>query len=123
MQLFNKCCPGRQRAGGHAVGTFMVKVLFNLFEDSIFLQHIQHMFFNFHTWFLQGLCFYVMPCSLQFVSNFLVKNAFLEIGIFLYLFFHKFLCIFHNSKTIQGIWIDLNRDVDLDDQARCSQVA
>ena len=32
---------------------------------------------------------------------------FLEIGNFLYLFFffHKFLCIFRNSKTIQGIWM------------------
>ena len=42
---------------------------------------------------------------------------------FLYLFFHKFLCIFHNSKAIQGIWMDLYRDVDPDDQARCTQVA
>ena len=32
---------------------------------------------------------------------------FLEIGIFLYLFFfHKFLCLFHDSKTIQCIWMD-----------------
>ena len=42
---------------------------------------------------------------------------------FLYLFFHKFLCIFHNSKIIQGIWMDLYRGVDPDDQARCIQVA
>ena len=54
---------------------------------------------------------------------FLVKNAFFGDSYFLYLFFKKFLCIFHNSKTIQGIWIDLYRDVDPDDQARCTQVA
>ena len=43
---------------------------------------------------------------------------FLKIGIF-----YIYLCIFHNSKTIQGIWMDLYRDVDPDDQARCKQVA
>ena len=48
---------------------------------------------------------------------------FWEIGISLYLFFHKFLSIFHNSKTIQGIWMDLYRDVDPDDEASCTQVA
>ena len=48
---------------------------------------------------------------------------FLEIGIFLYLFFHKFWCISHNSKTIQGIWMDLYRDVDPDYQAHFTQVA
>ena len=31
------------------------------------------------------------------------------------IFFHKFLCIFHNSKTILGIWMDLYRDVGPDD--------
>ena len=65
----------------------------------------------------------MMPCSFQLVPNFLVKMHFLEVGIFLYYFFHKFLCIFHNSKTIQGIWMDLNRDVDPDDQARCTELA
>ena len=47
---------------------------------------------------------------------------FLEIGIFLYLFFHKFLCIFHDCKTIQGIWMDLYRNADPDDQASFTQV-
>ena len=42
---------------------------------------------------------------------------FLEIGIFLYLCFHKFRCIFHNYKTIKGIWMGLYRDVDPDDLA------
>ena len=51
------------------------------------------------------------------------ENAFFGERYFLYLFFHKFLYIFHNSKTIQGIWMDLNRDVDPVDQARCTQVA
>ena len=55
-------------------------------------------------------------------SHFLVKNDrkmhFFEIGIFLYLFFHKFLCVFHNSKTIQGIWMDFYTDIDADDQPR-----
>ena len=64
-----------------------------------------------------------MPCYFQLVPNFLVKNAFLVISNFLYLFFHKFLCIFHDFKSIQGIWIDHNRDVGPDDQARCTQVA
>ena len=64
-----------------------------------------------------------MPCSFQLLPTFFVKNANFEIGIFVYLFFHKFLCIFHNSKAIQGIWMDLYRDVDPDDQARCTQVA
>ena len=73
-----------RRAGGWVVSPFSVNVLFNLFADSIFLQSIQPTFFNFHTWFLQGLYFYVMPCSLQLVPNFLVKNAFFEIGIFMY---------------------------------------
>ena len=27
--------------------------------------------------------------------------------------FHKFLCKFHNSKTIQGIWMDLYEGLDL----------
>ena len=58
--------------------------------DSIFSQSIQPAFFKFHTCFLQGLCFYVMPCSFQLVPNVSVKMHFLEIGIFIYLFFHKF---------------------------------
>ena len=44
--------------------------------DSIFSQSIHLWLFKFHTWFLQGLCFHVMPCSFQLVSNFLLKNAF-----------------------------------------------
>ena len=89
--------------GGQACGAFLVNVLVDLFADSIFSQSIQPAFFKFHTWFLQGLCFHVIPCSFQWVPNFLVKMHFLEMGIFLYLFFHKFMYIFHNSKTIQGI--------------------
>ena len=68
----------------------------------------------------------LLSCDAMFFvvgSQFFVKNAFFGNGIFLYLFFHKLLCIFHNSKTIQGIWMDLNRDVDPDDQASCTQVA
>ena len=55
---------------------FLVNVLVNLFADSIFWRSIQPAFFKFQTWFLQGLCFHVMPCSFQLVPNFLVKNAF-----------------------------------------------
>ena len=68
----------------------------------------------------------LLACDAMFFvvgSQYLVKNAFSEIGIFLCLFFHNFLCIFLNSKIIQGIWMDLYRDVDPDDQARCTQVA
>ena len=109
------------QAGGQAARSWF-NVLVNLFSDSIFSQSIQPAFFKFHTWFLQGHCFHVMPCFFQLVSNFLVKMHFLEIGIFFYLFFHKFLCMLHNSKTIQDILMDLYRDVDPDDQARCIQV-
>ena len=116
----------RQRAAGvRQVGRqpFFVNDLLNLFADSIFLQSIQPTFYNFHTCFLQGLCFYVMPCSFQLVPNVLVKNAFLGDGYFLYLFFPHF-CVYSIApKTIQGIWMDLYRDVDPDDQARCTQVA
>ena len=102
---------------------FLVNVLVNRLADSIFSQSIKPAFFKFHTWFFQGLCFHVMPCSFQLVPNFLVKNAFFGDRYFLYLFYHKFLCIFHNSNSIQGISIDLYRNVDPDDQARCTQVA
>ena len=64
-----------------------------------------------------------MPCSFQLVPNVLVKNAFLEIGIFLYFFFTNFCVYSITPKTTQGIWMDLYRDVDPDDQARCTQVA
>ena len=100
---------------------FLVSVLVNLFADSIFSQSIQPAFFKFHTWFLQGLCFHKVPCSFQLVPNCLVKNAFFEIGIFFIFFF--FTNFFVYSKTIQGIWMDLYRDVDPDDQACCTQVA
>ena len=95
-----------------------VNVLVNLWADSILSQSVQSAFFKFRTLFFQGVCFHVMPFFFSWF-NYFVKNAFFEIGIFLYLFFHKFLCIFHNSKTIQGIWIDLYRNVDPDDQVRC----
>ena len=49
-------------------------------------------------------------------------SFFLTLDIFASVFFHNFLCIFHNSTTIQGTWMDLNRDVDPDKQARCPQV-
>ena len=102
----------------------MVNVMFNLFADSIFLQIIQPTFFNFRTWFLQGLCFYVMPFSFQLVPNFLVKMHFLEIGIFfIFIFFINFCVYSITPKTIQGIWMDLYRDVDPDDQALCTQGA
>ena len=106
-------------------GAFLVNVYVKLLADSIFAQGIGPAFFKFHTCFFQGLCFHVMPCYFQLVPNFLVKNAFLEICPFLYFFFffYKFLCIFIDSKTIQGIWMNLYRDVDPDDQARCTQVA
>ena len=102
--------------------SFFVNVLVNLLADSIFSQSIQPAFFKFHTWYLQGLCFYVMPCSFQLVSNFLVKNAFYWRKVFFIIILSQFLCIFHNSKTIQGICLDLYTDVDPDDQARCTQV-
>ena len=78
---------------GRAAGEFLVNVLVNLFADLIFSQSIQPAFFKFQTWLLQGLCFQVMPCSFQLVPNFLVKMHFLEIGIFLYLFFTNF-CVY-----------------------------
>ena len=66
----------------------------------------------------------MMQCAFQLVPNFLVQNAFFEDRYFFYIyFFHKFLCIFNNSKTIQGIWMDLYRDVVSDDQAGCTQLA
>ena len=37
-------------------------------------------------------------------------------------FFHRKTILVHNLKTIQGIWMDLYRDVDPDDQARCTQM-
>ena len=87
----------------------MVNVLVNIFADSIFSQRIQPACFKFHTWFLKGLCFYLMSCSFQLVPNFLVKNAVFGDRYFFFFFFHKFLYIF------QGIWMDLYRDVDPDD--------
>ena len=72
--------------------------------------------------FLQGLLsFDAIVFSVG--SQFFGKKCICLRDIFLYLFFHKFLCIFHNPKTIQGIWMDLYRDVDPDDQACCTQVA
>ena len=70
----------------------------------------------------------LLSCDAMFFSVgsqfFLVKNALFGDRYFFYIyFFHKFLSIFHNSKTIQGIWMDLYRDVDPDDQARCTKVA
>ena len=68
----------------------------------------------------------LLSCDAMFFSvdsQFFGENAFFGDRYFLYLFFHKFLYIFHNSKIIQGIWMDLYRDVDPDDQARCTQVA
>ena len=110
-------------SGRAAGGAFLVNVLVNLFSDSIFSQSIQPACIKFKTWFFQGLCFNVMPCSFQLVPNFLVKNAYFGDRYFCIFLFHKFLCIFHNSKTIQDIWMDLYRDVDSDDQARLTQVA
>ena len=72
---------------------FLVNVLVNLSADSIFSQSIQPACFKFHTWFLKGLCFHVMPCSFQLVSNFLVKNAFFGDRYFFYIFFTNF-CVY-----------------------------
>ena len=66
-------------------GGFLVNILVNLLADLIFSQSIQPAFFKFHTWFLQGLCFHVMPCSFQLVTNFLVKNAFFR-DFFIFIF-------------------------------------
>ena len=66
----------------------------------------------------------LLSCDAMFVSvgsNFLVKNALLGDRNFLYLFFHKFMCIFHNSKTIQDIWMIHCRNVDTHEQTHCSQ--
>ena len=79
----------------------LVNVSVNLFADSIFSQGIQPAFFKFHTWFLQGLCFYVMPCSFQMVPKFLVINAFFGDRYFYIYFLHKFLCIFYNPKLFK----------------------
>ena len=86
MRLLNNCCPGGQAAdsdglsagrwAGRQWAQSLLTFCFNLFADSIFLQSIQPTFFNFHTWFFQGPCFHVLPCSFQLVPNFLVKNAF-----------------------------------------------
>ena len=68
----------------------------------------------------------LLSCDAMFLSvgsQFFGEKCIFGDRYFLYLFFHKFLCLFHNSKTIQGIWIDLYRDVDPNDQARCTQVA
>ena len=82
---------------------FLVSVLVNLFADSIFSQSIQPAFFEFHTWFLQGLCFHKVPCSFQLVPNCLVKNALFGERYFFNIFFHKFLCIFqNNSRNLDG---------------------
>ena len=59
-------------------------------------------------------------------SQFFCENVFFGDRYFFYTcihFFHEFLCIFHNPKTIKGIWMNLYRDVDPDDQACCTQVA
>ena len=64
-----------------------------------------------------------MPFSFQLVPFLGEKCIFGDRYFFYIYFFHKFLCIFHNAKTIQGIRMDLYRDVDPDDQARCTQVA
>ena len=82
-------------------GVFLVNVFVNFFADSIFSQCIQPTFFKFHTWFFQGLCFHVMPCSFQLVPNFL------EIGIFFI--------------TIQDIWMKPCRNVDPYEQTHCTQ--
>ena len=113
-------------AGGRAGGAFLVNVFVNLFCRFDFLAkystcvlQISHIVFS-------GS---LLSCGAMFFSvGFQVfgeKCIFWRYVFFLYLFFHKpILCIFHNSKTIQGIWImDLYRDVDPDDQARCTQVA
>ena len=62
----------------------------------------------------------LLSCDAMFFtvgSQFSGKNAFFGDRYFFIFIFHKFLCIFYNSKTIQGIWMDLFRDVDPDDQA------
>ena len=67
-------------SGRVAGGAFLVHVQVNLLADSIFSQSIQPAFFKFYAWFLQGLCFHVMPCSFQLVPIFFVKNAFVTRG-------------------------------------------
>ena len=90
-------------AGGRAIragGAFLVNFLVNLLADSVFSQSIQPTFFKFHTWFLQGLFFHVMPCFISVGSQFFWrKMLFLEIDIILKLFFfHKFLCMGYSTK-------------------------
>ena len=68
----------------------------------------------------------LLSCDAMFFSvgsQFFGENAFFGDSVFFILFFHNFICIFHNSKIIQGIWMELYRDVDPDDQACCTQVA
>ena len=108
----NKCCPGRRVA----LSWLTFWLTFLLAKYSTFVLQISHMVSS------ESL----LSCDAMFFSVgskfFGVKMHFLEIGFFLYLFFHKFLCIFHNSKTIQGIWMNFYRDVDPDDQAGFTQV-
>ena len=65
----------------------------------------------------------MLPGSFQLVPNFLVKNAFFGDRNFFIFIFSQISVYFHKYKTIQGIRMDLYRDVDPDDQARCTQVA
>ena len=76
--------------------------------------------------FIHGFSGSLRSCDAKifsFGSQLFGENAFFgDRYFYIYFFFHKFLCIFHNSKTIQGIWMDLYRVVDPDNQARCTQV-
>ena len=101
----------------------MVNVLVNFLQIPFSRKAFNLRASNFTHVFLGSL----LSCDAMFFSVgfqfFGEKNAFFGDRYFFIFFFHKFLCIFHNSKFIQGIWKDLNRDVDPDDQACCTQVA
>ena len=64
----------------------------------------------------------LLLCDVMFFS--VGSQCFGENAFFGDRYFHIFIfsqiCIFHNSQNIQGIWMDLYRDVDPDDQARCT---
>ena len=74
---------------GWACGAFLVNVWVNFWQIQFSRKVFNLRSLNFTQWFLQGLCFHVMPCSFQLVPNVLVKNAF---------FGHRYFFIFIFSQ-------------------------
>ena len=61
------------------------------------------------TWFLQGLCFHVMPCSFQLVPNFL------EIGIFFIYFFSTNFCVYSITPKLFKVfgWTFIGMEIQM----------